>query len=193
MISPLVNEQVEYIYGSQIGGRDSKFSECNLFNKYYGEESQIPQEDFFCNNANSALVRSVWLAFQFDETLTGLEDMELAKRLINNKKKIGYSAEAKVFHLHNETWKQISWRYEREAFALKNIMPEIHVNLWDFLRFTINAIIIDSVSAFKKKIFFKKLKEIILFRIMQYWGTYRGNQEHRKLSAKMKERYFYPG
>ncbi len=27
---------------------------------------------------------------------------------------------------------------------------------------------------------------------MQYWGAYRGNHEHRKLSRSVKYKYFYP-
>jgi rhamnosyltransferase len=34
--------------------------------------------------------------------------------------------------------------------------------------------------------------EIVMFRLMQYWGTFRGNREHRRLSAQAKEEYFYP-
>jgi hypothetical protein len=36
------------------------------------------------------------------------------------------------------------------------------------------------------------LKEIALCRLMQFWGVYRGNHFHRKLSKKRKEAYFYP-
>jgi hypothetical protein len=31
-----------------------------------------------------------------------------------------------------------------------------------------------------------------MFRLMQYWGTYLGNHEHRRLSHQAKEEYFYP-
>ena len=34
--------------------------------------------------------------------------------------------------------------------------------------------------------------EILMFRLMQYWGGFRGNHEHRKLSEKLREEYFYP-
>jgi len=33
---------------------------------------------------------------------------------------------------------------------------------------------------------------IVLYRLMQYWGAYRGNHLHRKVSRDRKERYFYP-
>jgi hypothetical protein len=34
--------------------------------------------------------------------------------------------------------------------------------------------------------------EIVLYRLMQFWGAYSGNHMHRKLSRVKKEAYFYP-
>jgi len=31
-----------------------------------------------------------------------------------------------------------------------------------------------------------------MFRTMQFWGTYRGNNDHRRMSQARKEAYFYP-
>ena len=36
---------------------------------------------FFCNNANSAIDRKIWLQYKFDEELSGLEDMDLSKEI----------------------------------------------------------------------------------------------------------------
>ena len=63
--------------------------------------------------------------YQFDEELTGLEDMHLAKRLVAAGGLVGYVAEACVFHLHLERWTQIQRRFEREALALQQICPEV--------------------------------------------------------------------
>lgn len=46
--------------------------------------------------------------------------------------------------------------------------------------------------AIREKVFLKKVQEILLFRLMHYWGTYKGNHEHRKLSMARKMSYFYP-
>ena len=161
-------------------------------NKYFPEESSIPQEGYFCNNATSAILKSVWEEDKFDEELTGLEDMELAKQLVKKGLRIGYVASSVVYHLHDETWTQVKWRYERESYALRHIMPEVHVSFFDFLRYSINAIFLDANQSLKDGVFLRYFIEIIQFRTMQYWGTFKGNQEHRKLSSSMKERYFYP-
>ena len=47
----------DYVYGRQVGRDTTKFSERQLFAKYFPEESKIPQVGFFCNNANAALRR----------------------------------------------------------------------------------------------------------------------------------------
>jgi hypothetical protein len=83
-------------------------------------------------------------------------------------------------------------RYEREAIALQYIMPNIHFNFKDFIYCLVSSIFLDLSIAVKEKNIFNKLGEIMMFRMMQYWGTYKGNHEHRQLSVRMKEEYFYP-
>ena len=61
---------------------------------------------FFCNNANAAIDKNIWKKYKFNEDLTGLEDMELAKRFNQDKGCIKYVSESCVFHIHNESSKQ---------------------------------------------------------------------------------------
>ena len=192
LIRPLQENLCVYSYGRQIGNEDSKFSERQLFNKYYPEISQTPQQGFFCNNANAALKREVWEINQFNEELTGLEDMELAKRLVKHGYKIGYVADAPVFHIHDEGWIKLHRRYEREAIALQRIMPEVHLTFLDFLRYSASAVLLDMGAALNERVLLKSLPEIIIFRLMQFWGAYQGNHERRKMSREMKEKYFFP-
>ncbi|OGW50238.1 MAG: glycosyl transferase family 2 [Nitrospirae bacterium GWC2_57_9] len=189
---PLIEGKAAYVYGRQIGNGESRFSECQLFRKYFPETSKIPQEGFFCNNANAAILRTVWEQEPFYTDLTGLEDMDLARRLVAKGLKIGYAADASVYHLHLESWHKVRMRYQREAIALRHIMPEIHINFRDFLRYFTSAVFLDFSAAIQDMRFGRYFSEIILFRFMQYWGAYRGNHEHRKLSARRKEEYFYP-
>jgi len=190
--APIFNGIVAYTYGGQVGNETSKFSECQIFKKYFPNVSSIPQEGFFCNNANSAIRKSAWEKHQFDEVLTGLEDMHLAKGLVAAGESIGYVADAAVYHLHNETWGKIKNRFEREAIALQNIMPEVHLRFLDFVRYSTSAIFLDFKKAREQRSFFKYAYEIIRYRLAQYWGSYRGNHIHRKLSKTVKEKYFYP-
>jgi glycosyltransferase involved in cell wall biosynthesis len=192
LVAPLQSGDVVYTYGRQVGGNGSKFSECQLFRKYFPETSRIPQEGFFCNNANAALLRAVWAKYRFDEELTGLEDMHLAKRLVEEGASLGYVADATVYHYHHEGWKEIKRRYEREAIALQHIMPEIHLTFADFCRYFAGAVLLDVGAGLQERKLWRTFPDIVMFRLMQFWGAYRGNHDHRKLSRERKEQYFYP-
>ena len=192
LIKPIITKEVVLTYGRQVGNCTSKFSEQQLFEKYYPCESYIPQENYFCNNANSAILKTCWEIDEFDEELTGLEDMHLAKKLFNKGLKIGYVANSIVYHLHHENWKKIKNRYEREAIALQKIMPEVQITFFDFLRYLISSIYFDSKTAIKNKIFLKNIIQITYFRSAQYWGSFKGNHNSRVISKKIKEQYFYP-
>lgn len=190
--APIVAGHASYTYGKQVGTEDSRYSECRVFDKYYPSASQIPQDSFFCNNANAALCKSAWKVHRFDEELTGLEDMALAKQLIQNDLHIAYVAEACVYHHHDETWSEISRRYERESIALRSIMPQIQVGKRDLIRYIFTSILFDFNVALGEKVLLKKAVEIVKYRCHQYWGSYKGNHTHRELSNTEKEKYFFP-
>jgi len=192
LIKPIVEGQADYTYGKQEGYGPTKFSERCHFEKWFPDYSKIPQKDFFCNNANAAIRRSTWEQYPFDEELTGLEDMDLAKRIMANGQKLAYVSTASVYHIHEERWGQVKLRYEREAIALQQIMPEVHFSLLDFLRFYCAGVFSDIAFALRNKVFFRNTFSILMFRLMQFWGTYRGNHQHRRLSAARKYNYFYP-
>ena len=142
------------------------------FEKYFPFESKTPQNGFFCNNANSAIDRKIWSEYKFDEQVTGLEDMELAKRYCDQKGKVAYVAEACVYHIHNETWSQTRRRYEREAIALQLIMPEVQIGFFDMLRYIWVSVISDCKAAVTEGCFTKEFTGIIKFRIAQFTGSY---------------------
>ena len=192
LINPITNNLADYTYGSQIGRDTTKFSEKKIFQKYFPDTSKIPQDDFFCNNANAALCKKAWEKYLFNERITGLEDMELAKRLFDDGGKIAYVSDAKVFHIHDENWNQTRRRYEREALALQSIMPEVHISVFDMIRYTCVSIYSDLKDALKEKVFFKELVSIVKFRVAQYSGSFRGNRNNKNISNKRKENYFYP-
>jgi glycosyltransferase involved in cell wall biosynthesis len=192
LTAPVCDGIAQYSYGRQVGRDTTKFSERQVFSKYYPEAGTLLQEGFFCNNANAAVSREIWEKYKFDESLTGLEDLKLAKTIIDSGHKVAYVAEAPVFHIHNETWHQVGRRYEREALALREIMPEIHVGFTDFLRYFFSGVLHDFGVALEQRTLLKYATEIIAFRWMQFLGTYRGNWGHRQVSAKQREEYFFP-
>lgn len=192
LILPILEKKASLSYGGQTGRDTTKYSEDKIFKKYFPNKTLIPQKGFFCNNANSALDQKVWSDYLFNEMITGLEDMELAKRITKNGLNIAYVSDASVYHIHNESWSQTKRRYEREAIALQQIMPEVKISFFDMARYIFISIISDSKEAMSENVFFTEFFGIIKFRLAQYYGSYRGNHEHRELSKKQSENYFYP-
>jgi glycosyltransferase involved in cell wall biosynthesis len=192
LVKPLEDNACSYSYGRQIGGGPTKFSEGRVFLKYFPPTSMLPQEGFFANNANAAIRRSEWQALLFDETLTGLEDMHLAKRLVESGGEVGYVAEAAVHHIHDETWAQVRNRYEREGAALVEIMPEAGLSFLDFLECTARSIAKDSYAALREGALLRELPGIVMFRTVQYWGSYRGTSYARMVASMRRKAYFHP-
>lgn len=192
LVDPLSKGIADYVYGRQIGGTETYWSESQIFDKYFPSASQLPQTGFYCNNANSAINRSAWELYRFDEDLTGLEDMHLAKRLYASGGDIGYVADACVFHLHHENWSQIRRRFEREALALQQICPEIVVRRRDFLKYFARALIKDLSTSKSKIIQIRHTIHIIVYRYNQYLGSYNGNHRQKMISKNLRDSYFYP-
>lgn len=182
----------EITYGRQEGGPETKFSEHMLFAKYFPAADLPPPSEFFCNNANAAVLRETWARYRFDETLTGLEDMHFARLVVAAGGRVRYVPNASVFHYHHESWRRVKRRYEREAIALQKIMPEVHVHATDAIRYFAAGVLGDWARALSHRKFLSHAIEITCFRFCQYYGTWRGNHIHRQLSRKAKEKYFYP-
>lgn len=193
LIAPLRDGSCAYVYGGQHGlDGVTRFSEEQVFAHYFPAESDLRQAGFFCNNANAAVTRQAWAPIRFDEEVTGLEDMVLAKAIAASGGQIGYVAEASVTHIHEESYRQVRRRYFREALTMRDIMPEVHFNMFDLVRCFSAGVTQDLIAAAGERVFWKELPGILAFRFAQYWGTYRGHNEHRALSRSQKQSYYYP-
>lgn len=191
LIDPLLKGEASYSYGKQIT-RDgvSRYSEGIVYKKYYPDQSASPQLGYFCNNANAAILRDEWQKFKFNEDLTGLEDMELAKRIVTCGGKVSYIAESCVEHIHEETWARIKIRYEREAVALKNIDPSLNISFLNALNLLIISVYYDFKC--KNKSSLSDYAEIISYRFCQFYGAYLGGRASRKRINAMRNQYFFP-
>ena len=152
----------------------------------------MPQQGFYCNNANSAILAETWKRYKFNEELTGLEDMHLAKRLVSDQGKVGYAAEASVYHIHHESWRQVQRRFEREALALQEICPEVLLRRRDLLRYFSRGVIRDLLAGMPATFTLKTFQQIIRYRFHQYVGSHSGNHLHKRMSSELRETYFYP-
>jgi len=191
LLQPFADPAVAMTYGRQVGDESTKFSESRVYEKYYPED-KARQGPAFCNNANAAVRRSIWRRFRYDETLTGLEDIELGRRVVSAGFRIDYAPRAVVRHIHEETWPQVRRRYEREAIALRHIHPELHLSAWEAAGCFVSAIWKDFQSLLRTTKPVTTIGEIIHYRFNQFIGSWLGNRPHRELSAREKARYFFP-
>lgn len=192
LLAPFDDPDVALVYGKQRGNETTRYSEHQVFAKWFPEQSNLDQDHPFCNNANAAIRRSLWERLPYNEELTGLEDIDWAKRAMQLCYKIAYAAEAAVVHVHDETPGQIYNRYRREAIALKRILPQERFNLWDFVRLFPANVISDCYHAWHDGVLWRELREIITFRLMQFWGTYRGFTRRAPVSSQLKRTFYYP-
>ncbi len=122
LVKPLQNAQTAMVYGRQLGGPTSKFSEYRDMQRNFGSRRRILKPPhFFANNANSAIRKDLWQEHPFDETLLGLEDIEWAKYWMERDFNVVYEPHAALFHIHEESWWQVRRRYYREAVAARRI------------------------------------------------------------------------
>lgn len=192
MVEPFKSDSVGLVYGRQTGNDLTHFSEQQVFNKWFPEVSNKNQSTPFCNNANCAVRKSLWLQQPYDEALTGLEDLDWAHKIMAKGYRIVYDADAAIVHVHEETPQKIKNRYRREAIALKHIMPKVHVGFLGFIRLFISNTFSDAYHAIQKGCFWKELNNIVVFRFMQFYGTYLGHQQKGVITKELKNRFYYP-
>jgi glycosyltransferase involved in cell wall biosynthesis len=192
LLRPLDDAQVALSYGQQRGYEGTRFSEHQVFAKWFPERSEPRQGHPFCNNANAAIRRELWEIHPYDETLSGLEDVAWASWAMQHGRAVTYVAEAPVIHVHEETPRLIYNRYRREAMALRTIRPGERFHLWDFARLFASNVASDMAHAFRQKSLLREARGILSFRWMQFWGTYRGFSHAGPLSGSLKQVFYYP-
>lgn len=191
LLRPFEDEKVALTYGKQRGPVTAKYSEQQIYHQWYPNASNPSQTTAFCNNANAAIRKSLWEQNQYDETLTGLEDLAWAKWTQEHDYKIAYVAEAEIIHIHNETPRGVFNRYRREAMALRRIYPEAHFNFYDFIRLTLTNIFSDLWHAAREHVLWKNISSIFWFRFMQFHGTRLGHRETSLITPQLRETFYY--
>ncbi len=192
LLAPFSDPQVALAYGKQRGNATAKFSEGQIFARWYPESSDLQQTHPFCNNANAAIRRSLWQLHLYDESLSGLEDLDWAHWAVGEGYRLAYVAEAEVIHVHNETPRAVYNRYRREAMAFKRIFPQEHFGLRDFLRLSLSNIFSDMWYAARQGVLLRSLGSIFWFRLMQFWGTYQGYRHLGPLTWQLRQTFYYP-
>lgn len=191
LTAPFDNPAVGLTYGMQRGAATTCFSEHQVFKRWFPDTSCRDQRHPFCNNANAAIRRDLWQVQPYDESLTGLEDLDWAKRVMQARWRIAYVAEATVIHVHNESVQQVYNRYRREAIAYAHIMSEHRFGKLDLLRLSAANIMSDWFHAMLTGRFWRSFHSIPRFRLAQFWGTFQGSRHRGTVSYELRRRFYY--
>lgn len=192
LVSPFQDNAVAMVYGRHIGSKETKYSENRDFARIF-HESPLKRRapDYYANNANSALRASLWHEEPFDEYLTGLEDIAWAQHFMDKGYFVIYQPESAVYHIHDESWRQVYNRYRREALAANRIGLSHPPHGRKELRYFVSNLLGDITAApFSSS--GPRLGEIFQFRYHQWRGARDGWKHDIDLKQ---ERYdlFYSG
>jgi rhamnosyltransferase len=189
---PFQEPAIALVYGGQTGDARSKFSEIQLFSQWFPEKSIDNQRHSFCNNANAAVRRSIWQTMPYDEQIPALEDIHWAKRGIERGLQISYRAEARIVHVHEESYRKVHERYRREGMAMRMIFPYERMTLAHACSLAFSAIRSDLHEARLAGRVAETLRSIFKFRLAQYFGTWRGLRWRGALTGDLRARLYYP-
>lgn len=193
LIAPFAEPNIALTYGKQRGMETTKYSEHQIFARWFPDEANPWQTHPFCNNANAAIRRSLWEQHPYDETLTGLEDLAWAQWALGQGWGVAYRAEAEIIHVHNERPRGVFNRYRREGMAFKRLYEEAHFNLYDCARMIGGNIASDLWHAARGRELWANWRSIFWFRTLQFWGTYQGyRQATQPLTAPLRQTFYYP-
>ena len=193
LVEPILkNTSVAVSYGRQVIAPEGRFSEGRLMERWFPGTSIDTQASPFHNNANAAIRREVWDAFKYDESLTGLEDLEFGKRVLGAGLSIDYVAEAPIVHVHEESTKQVVNRYRREAVAHRQIYPDQEMSAVGAARLAVANIAGDLLAAAKERRAIRAASGVLAFRTAQFFGSWRGFSQKGPLTEDLHRRFYYP-
>lgn len=191
LLAPFAEPEIALVYGQQRGDARTKFSEHQILRQWFPEESCADQRHPFCNNGNAAIRRSCWLQQRYNEELSGLEDIDWARRALERGWRLAYRHDAAVIHVHEETYAKIYQRYRREAIALQRVAPQ-QMRRRDAWSLGGQAIAWDVREARHRGVLRAVWWSIVRFRWAQYRGTYDGLRWHGPMTDQLRARLFYP-
>jgi len=179
-------------YGRQVGDHRTKFSEKILMSTWFPSERIPDQGHAFTNNANACVPRALWEKLRYNESLTGLEDIDFSIRLLALGGTVVYEEEAEVVHVHEETYRTIQHRYRREAVAYKAIFPGERMSWLSAFRLALKNVLRDMSQAIRESLLVKVWASILLFRGAQFLGAWQGFREIGNQDTELMQRMYHP-
>jgi len=100
LLMAFTEPEIAGAYGRQEPLPDtSNFDKRDLWTTF-GLDKKKQEKDYFFHNANSMIRKSIWEQIPFNEELSGVEDRDWAKHVLERGYKIVYEPHASVYHHH---------------------------------------------------------------------------------------------
>lgn len=193
LIEPLVSdERVGLSYGGQDGDHTSNFAERLLLESWFPNHSDWDQASPFCNNANSAIRKSLWHNLRFDGVLPGLEDIAWATEIQSLGHRIAYVGDARIVHLHRETFAGVRNRYGRESLALESILGSAELDRVTATKWFAQTVLLDLRAAHQDQRLLRSAGSLTKFRAAQFLGGSSKNAATAVLPGPVTRRMFDP-
>jgi rhamnosyltransferase len=180
LVLPFNYSSIGMVYGRQRGVPSTRIGEERDLLKIFGSTAKILIDEPFSHNGNSAVRRELWADLPFDESLTGLEDMDWAKKIQKKGFTVGYAADAAVYHVHTDSLKAIYRRYRGEGIAYKSIFPGVTFNAANCARAVFTDTVRDLLYGISARKHPTKLMEVPAARLAHHLGVYDGINLQKK-------------
>jgi threonine dehydrogenase-like Zn-dependent dehydrogenase/glycosyltransferase involved in cell wall biosynthesis len=192
MTQPFEDPRIGMVYGRQIGNEITKISEAKDLLLNFGEKSRILVEESFGNNANAAILKSLWEEIPFDPSLPGLEDVDWAHKIQKKDYYVYYKADAVIYHIHDETYRQIYNRFKRETIAYKTIFPDYHYSKHRAFWVAVLAMARDISFGISHKKPIKNIISAVPYRFFEFRGCRDGYLHQGPLEKNLKKELYFP-
>ena len=121
LINNFTDENIAGVYGRQLPVSFSSPQDIRDMFITFGLDKRIQIKDYFFHNANSAILKSVWNEFPFDDTATNIEDRIWGKKVTEAGYQLVYEPQAEVFHYHGIHQVQNRRRAQSTIKILKDV------------------------------------------------------------------------
>lgn len=140
LVAPLVaRPEVAAVYGRQVARPEASPVEAEFLRQVYPETAverrleaggePVRLASVFFSNVCSALRRSVWERFPFDESLIMSEDQRWARDVLSAGMRVAYQPSAVVLHSHDYGPKKLFQRNFDSGYSLRGITQDTAVSL----------------------------------------------------------------
>jgi rhamnosyltransferase len=132
LVNNFADKNVAGVYGRQLPVSYSSPSDVRDLFITFGLDKRVQVKDYFFHNANSAIRKSVWDRFPFDDDVTNIEDRIWGKKVTESGYQLVYEPMAGVYHHHGIHQEQNIKRINStikilkgvEKFDSRNWLPE---------------------------------------------------------------------